>query len=41
MKGISQKFGVICNQGVLPTKREKHTLREIQDKKSDFSYAKE
>ncbi len=27
--------------GVLPTKRGKHTLREIQDKKSDFSYAKE
>ncbi|MDQ0884543.1 hypothetical protein QFZ73_005682 [Peribacillus sp. V2I11] len=26
--------------GVLPTKRGKHTLREIQDKKSLFSYAK-
>jgi len=27
--------------GVIPTKRGKHTLREIQDKKADFSYAKE
>jgi hypothetical protein len=27
--------------GVLPTKRGKHTLRELQDKKADFSYAKE